>query len=203
MHELLVALLILLVSALSPGPNNLMVMQRTLAGQRCAPTIAAILTGSLLLAFFAWTGVALVLDRQPGLQRVLSVISAAYLAWLGWRMGWCSAGDARPFQAHGGSATFIALALFQLVNPKGWAMMLAVSNSLSMTFSPWAALWILLAMVVPVSLACLNLWGKMGSLIREKLSTPRNFQWFSRVMGSLLIMSATAMLWSVPGYSGH
>src|SRR5690606_37940958 len=122
MNPLATIALLLFTGAITPGPNNLLVLRAaaergwrgSLAG------IGAIVAGSVVLLALALGGFATLVATWPGLRNPLGVAGALYLAWLGVDL----LRGASPSRARGPRREgALALFLFQFVNPKGWLMM--------------------------------------------------------------------------------
>jgi threonine/homoserine/homoserine lactone efflux protein len=188
---------VVLVAAITPGPNNVAVMRAASgAGPRgAASAIVAILLGTLALFATAWLGGALALDRWPRLRGVMAIAGALYLAWLGVslvvRAAHARAEDREPDRA----SRFIGLFAFQLVNPKAWAMMVAVVSSVPVrsveAFVELAALFV----VVPAG--CLTTWAILGTLLARAFRDRRARARLDGALGGLLVMSAVALVLEV------
>lgn len=109
-----------LVTAGTPGPNNLLLAQSGLAFgfRRTLPALAGIYVGCIVLFAVCGLGVASVLSNSAVLRAVLGYAGALYLAWLGLgmlRSTWSMANAPRPIGC-------TAAAALQLANPKLWWM---------------------------------------------------------------------------------
>ena len=73
------------LAMLSPGPDMILVMRNTLAGDRRRGGLTAlgVLTGNLVHIAYCTLGIALLLSRSPVAYSVLRVASAIYLVYLG------------------------------------------------------------------------------------------------------------------------
>ncbi|WP_161966068.1 LysE family translocator, partial [Steroidobacter cummioxidans] len=73
------------VAAITPGPNNFVVMHvAARAGiVRALPVIAMIVLGSIVLLTLATTGAGTVLEARPALARALTIAGCLYLSWMG------------------------------------------------------------------------------------------------------------------------
>jgi threonine/homoserine/homoserine lactone efflux protein len=153
-------------------------------------TAAGVATAIGVYVLVSVLGMSLVLAALPGLSRVVAVVGAAYLAWLGIQ---ClrSKGqlpDAQPAQA--GRRTFVTGFLTNLLNPKA---MLYFGSVLSQALKPGLAaadvvlLWTLL---VAESL----LWFALVALLfssRPVLAWLRaRLVWLDRAVGAVLLVLA-------------
>jgi threonine/homoserine/homoserine lactone efflux protein len=198
MQSLLVGLSIVGVAAITPGPNNFIVMNAAAhKGFRGAwPAMAGVLLGSVTLGVIAWTGIAALLVSYAPLVQGLTLAGAAYLLWLGGRLLFDNKRN-NPVPATPSLAlpdSFVAVYLFQFLNPKSLLMIMTLVSELARDYSGQVALILLLLLLVTVPCACLMLWAAMGKAICARLSR-RGFRLgFDRLMGALLVLSALYFL---------
>jgi threonine/homoserine/homoserine lactone efflux protein len=185
---------LIFVSAITPGPNNVIVLQRAMAhGARGAVTaIAAIVLGGVLMFALAQFGLARMLEAQPALRDVLLLSGVVYLAWLGLRM-LRAREDIPPLQAARGNAAM--LVAFQFTNPKAWTLVVttvaAYEAQATHTASSALTLPLLFAAIASASLLA---WALFGQLAQRRLRSPVARRRFDRGMGAVLIVAALAML---------
>lgn len=188
---------LLIAGAITPGPNNFIVMREAArAGWRGAlPAIAGIVVGSLALLLLAAAGVGTVLAAEPRLARAVAAVGCLYLAWLGVRLVAASrrleAGAADSPDLPTGPWGVFA---FQFLNPKAWLLVLTVAASAQAELGPVAALPLLAALFVVVPAACLALWAGAGVALEGRLRQGPARRWFDRSMGVLLVGSALLLL---------
>src|SRR5262249_24107667 len=122
MTEQLAPLILFAVAmCLSPGPNVVMVMASgaNFGFRRAVPHILGIAIGFGAMVVAVGLGLSGVLRAAPVLHAAIQYAGALYLLYLAWRVATAGAlkratGAAKPI-------SFLEAALFQLVNPKGWA----------------------------------------------------------------------------------
>jgi threonine/homoserine/homoserine lactone efflux protein len=191
MHDMMAIAGLVVVAAITPGPNNFIVLRAAgRAGIAAAvPAIAGVVTGGLVLLALVTAGAGAVLAAEPRLRAVVAVGGSLYLSWLGLRL---VRGRAGRDPAPPGDAALPSGALgvfwFQLVNPKGWVMVMTASAA-----SSSSGFWSLLAVFAVVPAVCLTLWAAFGSAMAGLLARPRFAARFDRAMGALLIASAVAL----------
>ncbi|MGY0798555.1 LysE family translocator [Lysobacter sp. A286] len=187
------------VAAITPGPNNLIVMRAASHSgfMGALPAIGGIVAGGLAMLLLATAGAGVAFAAAPRLQHVITVGGAVYLCWLG--VSLVMGSFARP-DAHGMTsarslpAGTAALFGFQFLNPKSWVMVLTVTSAVrdgaeaSQVFLPLAALFT----VIPA--LCLTLWCALGALMATCLHRPLVRNWLDRVMGALLFVSALLLV---------
>ncbi len=185
------------VAVITPGPNNFVVLERASSGgwRAAAPAIMGIIAGTQLLLLLIWLGVGALIAQDPRLQIFLAFAGAGYLCWLGLQVIWRSfatleEGKTRPRAAF---TSFGGLLLFQFLNPKSWVLVLTATAAASGGLSASADLVVLAFLFLVVPGSCLMLWAFMGMGLTRFLAEPRRKQWFDRVMGGLLIISAVML----------
>lgn len=180
---------LLLVAAITPGPNNFLVMTAAMQGgwPAAVKTVAAIVVGSLILFCLIKLGLNAAGPEFPLLGPVTAIAGAGYLMWLGFSLMQIMPHKSQPSRAIGSMST-TGLIVFQLLNPKAWVLMsVFVAGSAS---SPSSDLLLVTILVVVVS-TCLFLWAVAGVALSSYYAQDKPRRWIDRVMGaSLLIFSA-------------
>ncbi|HEY9512591.1 MAG TPA: LysE family translocator [Rhodanobacter sp.] len=197
MHHLLVLCGLLGVAAITPGPNNLIVLHAAgRAGVRGAmPTIVGIVAGGLLLLAVLALGVDAVFAAHPLLRRWIAVLGGLYLTWLGMTL---VAGGIAPRRTNAAprKSTLptgtLALLGFQFLNPKSWVMVLTVLAALPV--ADWRGYLTLAGLFVLIPTLCLLLWAGLGAYLARWLAQPRIRRSVDAVMGTLLVVCAVLLL---------
>ena len=194
-HATLLALIAFaLVSSITPGPNNLMLMSSgaNFGVRRTVPHALGIAIGFTVMIMLVGIGLIRLFDLWPMLGTVLKVVSVAYLLWLAWKIAHAAApegeiaSDAKPM-------SFVGGALFQWINPKAWTMAL---SAITLYAPQRDGLTILLIAVIfgLFNLPSVSLWAVMGQVMRQWLSSPRRLRMFNWSMAALLVASLAPML---------
>ena len=193
MTSFLAVLTIVTVAAITPGPNNFIVMSASLRGGVAAavPAIAGVIAGSIALLVLVWTGAGTLFETFPEIQSVLRIAGAAYLIWL----GFClvreanRAGDSADERAL--PETTLGIAGFQLLNPKSWVLVITAVSAVGGTL---ASIVLLAVTFVAVMGLCLAIWSVAGQLISRWLVDRHSRRICDTAMGVLLMGSATMLL---------
>jgi threonine/homoserine/homoserine lactone efflux protein len=108
-----------LVSSITPGPNNLMLMASgaNFGFRRTIPHMLGVALGFTLMVLLIGVGLVQVFDTFPVAYQGLKVISVVYLLYLAWKIGTATA-PGEDTDSAGTPFTFIQAALFQWVNPR-------------------------------------------------------------------------------------
>lgn len=191
--DLLLALMLYaLVSSITPGPNNLMLLASgvNFGFRRTVPHLLGIALGFTLMVALVGLGLAGLFALWPPLHRVLTIASVAYLMWLAWKIARAAPPSARA--AAGRPLTAGQAAAFQWVNPKAWSMALTAST----LYAPAADTASVAAVALvfgAVNLPCVASWAALGTGLRGWLRDPGRLRVFNGTMAALLL----ATLWPV------
>lgn len=196
-YEQLTALaLFVLVSSITPGPNNLMLMASgaNFGVIRTLPHMAGITTGITVMVALVGIGIMRIFEAWPATATVLKAVSAAYLLFLAWKIA-TSRPPERPETAEGAGHPFSLLqaALFQWVNPKAWAMVVSAVSLYAPGGDVGAVLLIALVFCV-VSLPAVSVWAVLGQKLRRLLGDPRRLRIFNGAIAALLVASLYPVL---------
>jgi threonine/homoserine/homoserine lactone efflux protein len=191
MSALLAIVSVLLVGAITPGPNNFIVMRA--AAERgwggALPAISGVVAGSVCLLALALAGVGAAITTWPALRALIGIVGALYLGVLGLRL-LLEHADARddsppPIRTRD-------LFALQFLNPKGWLMMLAVAataaNDTGFATFAWLA-----PLTIAITSVCLLLWAFAGHALAAPFARPHVRRWIDRALGALLIAGALAL----------
>lgn len=195
MMETLPALVLFaLVTSVTPGPNNLMLMASgaNFGFRRTVPHMLGVSLGFAMMTFLVGAGLTGLFQTHPVATTALEVVSVAYMLWLAWKIAHAAAPKDR--QAGGTPMTFLQAAAFQWVNPKAWAMALSAVT----LYAPDRSLWtvaLVAAIFGAVNLPSVSLWTLTGQQLRRVLTNPRRLTIFNWTMAGLLVLSLAPVLW--------
>jgi threonine/homoserine/homoserine lactone efflux protein len=144
--------------------------------------------GTGLLAVASVLGVQSILFALPVIEFTIKVISALWILLLSWKLINASRATAqhrdRPF-------TFFEAILFQVVNPKVWAVALAASAGFSIELNIWAEAARLFLGFSMINLFVCLFWTSAGHLLAGYLQRPVIWRTFMTVMAAMMASSAT------------
>jgi len=191
---------VIAAGALTPGPNNLVVLREAArAGWPAAVrSILGIVSGGLALLALVAFGAGPLLAAHPALATAVRVAGGAYLVWLGVRLAARGSGASSPQEAGpvGLPAGPLGLFGFQFLNPKAWVLVLTALSAARASTEPTAALAGLVALFVAIPAASLALWSLLGvALARSHRRTAP--AWLDRALGVLLVLCAALLLLGV------
>ena len=194
-QTLLAASLFAVVSSITPGPNNMMILASgvNFGFARSLRHLFGITLGFGLMVLLVGLGLHTLLERFPLIYSAMRWAGSAYLLWLAWKLA--NAGPpAVNARISAQPMGFFAAAAFQWVNPKAWVMAV---TAISTFLPPQAqALHIisLATLFTALNLPCVATWGAFGSALRRMLQDPRRLRIFNRVMALALAGSVIPML---------
>ena len=193
MTSFLAVLTIVFVAAITPGPNNFIVMSASLRGGVTAalPAISGVIAGSIALLALVWAGAGTLFEMFPEIQSVLRIAGAAYLIWLGFCLVRKASGPGDSTDDRALPETTWGVASFQLLNPKSWVL---VITAVSVVGGTLVSMVSLAATFVVVMGLCLAIWSVAGQLISRWLVDRHFRRIFDMVMGVLLMGSAAMLL---------
>lgn len=151
------------------------------------PHLLGVPIGTGLVAAASVLGVQSILIAFPVLEFTIKLISALWILWLSWKLITASRAKAhdrdRPF-------TFLQAVLFQVVNPKIWAVAFAATAGFSIGLSIWAeALRLSLGFCVINLFVCL-FWTFAGHVLAKYLRQPLIWRGFMMAMAGVMASSA-------------
>jgi threonine/homoserine/homoserine lactone efflux protein len=190
-----------LAMAGTPGPNNTLV---TASGanygfRRTLPVASGMALGvAAIILVVAAVGSPLVAD--PRIRGVVKWVGLAYLLWLAWRIG--SARPKLPGADDGGGAgarplSLLQGALFQLVNPKLWAMVtgaVATYGGAASGASPYGVALLFALVFGTATFASTAAWTAVGVGAGRLLASERALRLFNWAMAALLVLSLVPIL---------
>ncbi len=183
-----------LVSSITPGPNNLMLMSSgaNFGLRRTVPHALGVGIGFTLMIVLVGVGLMGLFDLFPILNTVLKVVSVAYLLWLAWKIANAAAPDTAG-SVGGKPMTFVQAMLFQWVNPKAWSMALT-AIALYAPDRNLAAVLLVAVVFGIINLPSTSLWAVMGQVLRGWLSSPARLRLFNWTMAALLVGSLALLI---------
>ncbi|WP_414827735.1 LysE family translocator [Alteromonas sp. H39] len=183
-----------LVSSITPGPNNIMLMTSgvNFGIKRTLPHMLGVGVGFTLMILLVGLGVMVLFERFAWMYQLLRVVSITYLGYLAFKIAtttqanWNTSHKSRPM-------TFLQAALFQWVNPKAWTMALTAISIYAPQRDLHSVLLVALLFGL-INLPCIACWVFTGTRLRYMLSRPRVLTAFNISMAVLLIASVIPSL---------
>ncbi|MGL5430200.1 MAG: LysE family translocator [Vibrio sp.] len=180
-----------LVSTISPGPNNIMLMTSgaNVGFWRTMPHMLGVTFGFSFMVILVGVGLTELFQRYPLMQEGLQVACTVYLVYLAIKIAL-----SRPSQhdQQYQPMSFVAAVLFQWVNPKGWSMALTAVSVFNPSAS-WLQLGLIALVFILVNIPSVSLWTAAGKQLSYWMNHPRYVRWFNGAMAGLLLLSVVPM----------
>lgn len=193
--EILYALIVFcFVSAITPGPNNLMLLASgvNFGFQRTIPHMMGVGLGFALMVGLVGVGLDAVFSRFPALLPTMRYAGAAYMLWLAIRLA--LAGPIGDADYSGNPLGFFGAAAFQWINPKAWVIAISALTAYAVSDNYSRSVAVVALVFGIVTLPCVALWVLFGTAMRRALSNPRFVRPFNLAMAALLVASIVPVL---------
>ena len=205
-ETLIAAGLFAVVSSVTPGPNNTMLMASgvNFGFRRSQRHLWGVNLGFTFMLLCVGLGLHSVLDRFPQFYDVLRYVGSAYMLWIAWKLA--SAKPAVPSESANADATtpaasgqgrpmgFLAAAAFQWVNPKAWVMAVTCMSTYLAPTAGMAQVALLAGVFMVLGAPCSAFWVGFGQAMRGLLQDPLRLRIFNISMALALVASLYPML---------
>ena len=202
-ETLIAAGLFAVVSSVTPGPNNTMLMASgvNFGFRRSQRHLWGVNLGFTFMLLCVGLGLHSVLDRFPQFYDVLRYLGSAYMLWIAWKLA-----SARPAPTSGTTAAepgnpailrpmgFWAAAAFQWINPKAWVMAVTCMSTYLSPNAGAAQVALLAGLFMVMGAPCSAFWVGFGQAMRGLLQDPLRLRIFNITMALALVASLYPML---------
>ena len=192
----LAASLFALVSLITPGPNNTLVLASgvNFGLYRTVPHLLGICLGFALMQLLVGLGLHRVLAQYPIVLEVLRYAGAAYMVWLAWKLATATTGMAAEAGAPIRPWGFWKAAAFQWLNPKAWVMCVTAMTAYLPVGASLAQVALLPLLFMVIGLPAVGSWAAFGSAMRGFLQDPFKRRVFNISMALALLASLYPLL---------
>ena len=178
------------VMYVTPGPNNAMVLTSGLkfGFAKTIPHMSGITIGHILQLILVCLGLGKIFQIFPEIQKVLKIICAAYLLYLGYKIigsfSKIKEDDSRPLKFH-------EAALFQVVNPKAWTISsMAASSFLPKDGNLISSILYIAVIALIICPLSISPWAAFGSAIRNLVKNNKLKAFIEYFLAFLLLFTA-------------
>jgi threonine/homoserine/homoserine lactone efflux protein len=187
-----------LITSITPGPNNLMVMASgaNFGVRRTLSHLIGVLVGFNIMIWLVGAGVYGLINAYPASIVVLKTASAVLLIYFAWKIATAGAPGETEGSLRGKPLTFIQAAAFQWVNPKAWALSLAAIGAYATETRPLVSLATIAAVFLAAGIPSVGTWLMLGTQLRRLLTNRLRLKVFNWICAVLLLLT----LW--PIFSG-
>ncbi|SDP30358.1 Threonine/homoserine/homoserine lactone efflux protein [Pseudomonas arsenicoxydans] len=184
-----------LVTSITPGPNNTMLLASgvNFGFNRTIPHMLGITCGFFVLVVAVGFGLGAVFQTYPMLYTVLRYVGAAYLLYLAWKIAHSGPvsesekGESKPI-------SYLDAAAFQWVNPKAWIMAIGAISTYTPMQGYFTNVIVIAAVFALINLPSVSVWAGCGTLLRNVLKDRRWLRLFNWGMALLLVASLYPLL---------
>lgn len=189
------------IAAVTPGPNNFIVLRAAARGgvRGALPALAGVMLGGLTVLGVALVASQAVFAAVPEARSALGIAGCAYLVWLGvwlFRKAGSVAAETTTTTTTTTATTTKSSVLgvfgFQFLNPKSWVMVMTAIGA--MPGGDLASACWLFAVFAMIPTVCLFIWAGVGAALARCLARPRVAIWVDRTMGAVLVATAIALV---------
>jgi threonine/homoserine/homoserine lactone efflux protein len=182
--------LFVISTAITPGPNNVMLMTSGLNHgiRKSVPHLVGINVGFTLMLIIIGMGLGSAFDSYPLFHQTIKIAGVLYLAYLAWMIAVTPTETQQLEKAK--PITFLQAALFQWVNPKAWVMITgAVGSFTTQSTNIYLQVLMIAGTFAVLGTPCGATWLLSGVSLRRFLENPKYLRIFNRTMAILLIIS--------------
>lgn len=182
------------VAAFTPGPNNALLMASGMnyGFRRTVPLICGVTIGFPLMIGLIGLGLGRIFDTYPVIYQGLKYAGAAYMLYLAWKIA-----TAKPSSSDADEAepmSFLQMALFQWVNPKGWVMAITALSAYTLASGYYIGVATVVSVFMLMGITSAITWAAFGSILKGAMSDPRYFRAINVSLALLLVASLVPML---------
>lgn len=188
--EYLAIIFFAVVTCVTPGPNNTMIMTSGLnyGLRRSMPHFLGIVLGFPVMVLAVGLGLATLFEQYPLLHTLLKVAGAAYLSYLAYKIA--SAPVSKLNETAGNPFTFLQAAAFQWVNPKAWVLAVGATATYTVVGMNYGVQVLIIALIfLFFGAPCIMLWLWFGASLKNLLQKPQSVKIFNYTMALLLMIS--------------
>jgi threonine/homoserine/homoserine lactone efflux protein len=190
-------LLFAIASTITPGPNNIMILNSVLhyGVKRTLPFYLGVCFGFPLMLLAIGMGLNTLFNQYPVLHLGLKVVGIVYLLYLAWliaihKPSSTSGIQQKPMSVLGGM-------IFQWLNPKAWIIAIGAVTTYSSLDSGWGNIVLMAVMFLVVTAICLSLWLYLGHASRSFIHSNKAMRLINLSMGILLAISVLPVIMDV------
>lgn len=178
-----------LVSSITPGPNNIMLMASgaNFGFRPTLPHLAGVTLGFAAMVILVGIGLASVFAAAPWLYEIMRWVGASYLVFLAYKIA--TAKGLGSSDSGGQPVRFWQAVAFQWVNPKAWSMTLSAVTTFAPPQPTFWHIGLLTLLLFLVGLPCSLTWMAFGMGLKNVLSKPSALRVFNVTMAVLLVLS--------------
>ncbi len=193
-QQLLGLMTFALVSTVSPGPNNIMLMTSgaNVGFIRTIPHMLGVVLGFSVMVALIGIGLMEIFTTYPVAHQILKSACIVYLIYLAMKIAMSrpasnnSLDDYKPL-------SFLAAANFQWINPKAWSMAFTAVSVYNVS-ATWHGILLVSLVFAVINIPSVSIWTYAGQQLQVFLSSPSKTKYFNYCMAGLLLASTLLMI---------
>jgi len=196
---------VMAVMAITPGPANLFAVATGMEKGRASALIGVVGMNAATLVWFgaAALGLGALVAAFPQVFRIIAVLGALYVAWLGVKAlkgAFATAAEPDHVEVRRGRSALIDGFAVQIANPKAILFFTAVLPPFLDVNRPVAPQLALFALAtIGMDLLSMSAYGLGGAALANRMNQPRFKRGFGIFVGSLLILAALLIVTRLHG----
>lgn len=199
-HLYLAFLGVMAVMAVTPGPANIFAVATGMEKGKAAALTAVLGMNTATLVWFgaAALGLGALVIAFPQVFRVIAVLGALYVAWLGikaLRGAFATAAEPAHIEVKRGRSALVDGFMVQIANPKAVLFFTAVLPPFMDVTRPAAPQLALFALAtIGMDVLTMSAYGLGGAALARRMSEPRFRKGFALLTGILLLAAAVLIV---------
>jgi threonine/homoserine/homoserine lactone efflux protein len=196
---------VMAVMAITPGPANLFAVATGMEKGRASALIGVVGMNAATLVWFgaAALGLGALVAAFPQIFRIIAVLGALYVAWLGikaLRGAFATAAEPGHVEVRRGRSALIDGFTVQIANPKAILFFTAVLPPFLDVNRPVAPQLALFALAtIGMDVLSMSAYGLGGAALANRMNQPRFRRGFGIFVGALLILAAILIVTRLHG----
>ncbi len=190
MKNFLPLFLFLISSSLTPGPNNLLVLNSGLnfGIKKSLPHFLGICLGFPMMVLILALGFGAIFIKYEWIRQSLKIVGSLYMLFLAWQIFKSSSDNtnglhaAKPF-------SFLQAIIFQWVNPKAWLMGVGAISLFSLSPNYFNNAITISGLFLLTIFPCVGIWLVFGAILQNVLKNKKHQRIFNTLMAISLVAS--------------
>ncbi len=191
-HLLLPIISFTLVTVLTPGPNNIMLLSSglTFGYRKTLSHMLGVALGFTLMVICIGFGIGTIFKTFPIVFTILKVLGISYLFWMAWHIANTKGIYETKTNSKNKPLTFIQAATFQWANTKAWIVAItAITSFVTSTKYAFAQVLIIAFIYLISAIIACNFWTLGGIYLKKIIKNEQHLRIFNITMAILLIAS--------------
>lgn len=190
-----------LVTSVTPGPNNILLVSSGVhfGFKKTIPHILGIGVGFFAMFVFLAIFISQLFKVSYLFYEILKIAGVIYLLYLAYKILQSNYSNKKTYQRLS-PFTFIQAALFQWINPKAWVMAIGAISTYTSPASNINAIVFLGFIYCIINIPSTAIWAYTGSHLQQFINNAAKFKTFNFIMAILLIISVISPIINIFNY---